>query len=71
VYGWDWYFWREAHEYIMTPFAMFLWITSMVCDCVYPYALWQIQKVEIVLANGRKVQAKDLAVWAKDVAKML
>ncbi len=55
VYGWDWYFWREAHEYFMSPFALFLWVTSLICDCVYPYALWRIKKkTEEVLGDGRK-----------------
>ncbi|KAK4998013.1 hypothetical protein LTR66_002684 [Elasticomyces elasticus] len=59
VYGWNWYFWREAHEYVMSPFAMFLWVSSVVCDCAYPYALWRIKKTEKVLPDGRKVHARD------------
>lgn len=59
VYGWEWYFWREAHEYFMSPFALFLWVSSVICDCVYPYALWRIKKTERVLPDGRKVHAND------------
>ena len=55
VYGWEWFFWREAHEYFMSPFAIFLWGTSFTCDGVYAYALWRVQKTELVLEDGRKV----------------
>ncbi|KAI9776735.1 MAG: hypothetical protein M1839_009379 [Geoglossum umbratile] len=55
VYGWEWYFWREAHEYFMSPFALFLWVTSFICDCVYPYVLWRIKNTEKVLGDGRRV----------------
>lgn len=55
VYGWEWYFWREAHEYFMSPFAIFLWVISLIYDCVYPYAMWRIEKRERVLGDGRKL----------------
>ncbi|KAK4203559.1 hypothetical protein QBC40DRAFT_274519 [Triangularia verruculosa] len=60
VYGWEWYFWTEAHEYFMSPFGMFLWVTCLVSDCVYPFALWKIQKTEVLLADGRKVAANSV-----------
>lgn len=56
VYGWEWYFWTEAHEYFMSPFALFLWVTSLICDCIYPYVLWQVQRTEKTLESGRKVR---------------
>ena len=55
VYGWDWYFWREAHEYVMSPFGIFLWGTSLICDGVYAYVLWSVQQTEYVMGDGRKV----------------
>ncbi|KAF2762933.1 hypothetical protein EJ05DRAFT_447376 [Pseudovirgaria hyperparasitica] len=55
VYAWEWYFWREAHGYVMNPFAVFMWGVSIICDVVYPFALWRIKKTERVLADGRKV----------------
>ena len=67
VYGWDWLFWREAHEYFMSPFGMFLWVTALVCDLVYPFVLWEVQKTEVVLADGRKVAAH--SAEAKGVVK--
>jgi hypothetical protein len=39
----------------MSPFALFLWVTAFICDCVYPYALWRIQKTEKMLEDRRKV----------------
>jgi hypothetical protein len=60
VYGWEWYFWTEAHEYFMSPFALFLWVSSVICDFIYPYALWHIQKTEKVLPDGKKVRADSI-----------
>lgn len=39
----------------MSPFAVFLWATSLICDCLYPYVLWHIKNTEKVLGDGRKV----------------
>ncbi|KAI9651522.1 MAG: hypothetical protein M1829_002700 [Trizodia sp. TS-e1964] len=61
MYAWEWYFWREAHEYFMSPFAVFLWASSLLCDFIYPYALWRIKKSERVLLYGRKVQSNNTA----------
>jgi len=55
AYAWEWYFWREAHEYFMSPFSVFLWMTSLLCDCLYPFVLWQVRKTERILEDGRKV----------------
>jgi hypothetical protein len=68
IYGWNWYFWREAHEYFMSPFGMFLWVTSLICDLVYPFVLWKVQKTEVVLVDGRKVAAH--SVEARGARKM-
>ena len=55
-YGWAWYFWREAHEYFMSPFGIFLWATGLVCDLIYPFVFYHIRKTEKVLPDGRKVR---------------
>ena len=57
VFGWEWYFWSEAHEYFVSPFGIFLLMTALICDTVYPFVLWQIQKTETILGDGRKVAA--------------
>jgi len=66
-YGWAWYFWTEAHEYFMSPFAIFLWATGFVCDILYGYALWHIQKTETVMEDGRKISRNAMV---KDDKKM-
>ncbi len=55
-YGCAWYFWREAHEYFMSPFGVFLWGTGLVCDLVYPFFFYQIRKTEKVLPDGSRVR---------------
>jgi hypothetical protein len=54
-YGWMWYFWTEAHEYFMNPFAVLLWATALVCDVAYPFVFAQIRKSEKVSEDGRKI----------------
>ncbi|TVY18345.1 Terpene cyclase andB [Lachnellula arida] len=54
-YGAMWYMWREAHEYFMSPFGIFLWGTALVCDLIYPFVFAEIRKTEEVLPDGRKV----------------
>ncbi|KUJ24430.1 uncharacterized protein LY89DRAFT_679574 [Mollisia scopiformis] len=53
-YGWEWWMWREAHEYFMSPFAVFMWVTCLVCDLVYPFFFARIRRTEKVLLDGRK-----------------
>ncbi|KIW24688.1 uncharacterized protein PV07_10389 [Cladophialophora immunda] len=63
VYGWEWYFWREAHEYVVSPFAVFLWATSFICDFAYPCMLLCVQKTEKVLPDGRKEAGESEISW--------
>jgi hypothetical protein len=50
-----WYFWNDAHEYFMNPFAVLLWVTALVCDVVYPFVFASTRKSELVLEDGRKI----------------
>lgn len=52
---WGWWVWPEAHGFCMTPPGLFLWVTAVVCDVVYPFVFWRVRKSERVLADGRKV----------------
>jgi hypothetical protein len=54
-YAWGWYMWREAHEYFLNPFSIFMWVTCLVCDLVYPFVFAAFKKTEKVLPDGRKV----------------
>jgi hypothetical protein len=63
-----WYFWNEAHEYFMSPFAVLLWATALVCDVVYPFIFAQIRKSEKVLEDGRKIAGvRDFVEDKKDL----
>lgn len=68
VYGWEWVFWRDAHEYFMSPFAMFMWVSSMICDSIYPYVLWRVRKTERSLPDGRKTRAYDM--WSESQKRL-
>ncbi|KAK3386064.1 hypothetical protein B0H63DRAFT_394371 [Podospora didyma] len=50
-----WY-WPEAHGFIVNPFAVFLWGTATVCDIAYPFLLWQVRRSERVLSDGSLVR---------------
>jgi hypothetical protein len=54
-YAWAWYFWREAHEYVMTPLAIFLCGTALLCDLIYPFVLASVKNTELLLPDGRKI----------------
>jgi hypothetical protein len=50
-----WFLWREAHEYFMSPFGVFLWGTALACDLVYPFVFAEVRKTEEVLPDGSKL----------------
>lgn len=58
-YGCMWYLWREAHEYFMSPFGIFLWGTALVCDLIYPFVFAEVRKTEDVLEDGSKMAGLD------------
>ena len=57
---WQWYWWREANEYVMSPFAIFLCVIGFGCDLAYGAVLWQVKKTERVLEDGRKVRGESI-----------
>jgi hypothetical protein len=57
-YAWAWYFWREAHEYVLTPFSIFLCGTALLCDLAYPFVLASVLKTELVLPTGRNANVE-------------
>ncbi|PYH99045.1 hypothetical protein BO71DRAFT_405605 [Aspergillus ellipticus CBS 707.79] len=50
-----WYYWPEAHGYYMSPPGVFMWVTSVVCDVVYPFVFYRIRQTERQLPDGRRV----------------
>jgi hypothetical protein len=55
-YGWAWYFWREAHEYFMSPFGVFIWGSGLVLDLAYAIIFWKVKITEEVFSDIRKIQ---------------
>jgi len=47
-----WWYWPDGYIWIIHPFAIFLWGTSLACDTVYPFLLWQVRRSEIRLPGG-------------------
>jgi hypothetical protein len=39
----------------MSPFAVALWVTALICDLVYPIIFAQVRKTERLLPDGRRV----------------
>ncbi|OCL12776.1 hypothetical protein AOQ84DRAFT_333731 [Glonium stellatum] len=59
-YAWCWYYWREAHEYFMSPFSVFLIGVGLMADLLYPFVLLRIRKTETVSSDGRRIRGDDL-----------
>ncbi|KAF2838696.1 hypothetical protein M501DRAFT_935173 [Patellaria atrata CBS 101060] len=59
-YGILWYHWREAHEYFMSPFSVFMWTTTTISDVIYPFLLAYVRKTERTLSDGRKLPGASL-----------
>ncbi|KAM7210498.1 hypothetical protein V8F06_014124 [Rhypophila decipiens] len=47
-----WWYWPDGYIWLVHPFAVFLWGTSIACDMVYPFILYQIRRSEIQLPDG-------------------
>jgi hypothetical protein len=56
TYGMAWYFWIEAHEYVLSPFSVFLCGVGIISDFLYPFVLWRTRNTERILRDGRKVR---------------
>lgn len=48
-----WYWWPEAHGYFVNPLGIFIFGTALLCDLLYPFALWHVRRTEVILADGR------------------
>jgi hypothetical protein len=55
-------------RYFMSPFAVVLWGTALVCDLIYPFVFAQIRNSERVLPDGRKVASDSISVDKKRVS---
>lgn len=63
-----WYWWPEAHGYLINPFGIFMLGTAVLTDLIYPYFLWSVRQTEVILPSGRIVsreQAMHMSVTGK------
>lgn len=54
-----WWYWPEAHEFIVSPLAAAVWGTSLACDAAYPFLLWRVRRTERILPNGQVVRGDE------------
>ncbi|KXJ86526.1 hypothetical protein Micbo1qcDRAFT_126044 [Microdochium bolleyi] len=53
--GMLWWYWPEAHQFWVSPMALFMSGFAILCDIAYPVVLWQVRKTEVQLPDGRLV----------------
>lgn len=54
-YSWAWYWWPEAHPYVVSEPSIFFFGVSMLSDLIYAPVLWRTRATEKTLADGSKV----------------
>jgi hypothetical protein len=66
-----WWYWPEAHEFIVSPLGVALWGISLACDVAYPFLLQRVRRTEAVLPNGQVVRGdgKENALKANGLKK--
>lgn len=52
-----WWYWPEAHGYVGSRLAVFLWGVAIACDLIYPFVLRSVRRSELVLPDGRLAAA--------------
>lgn len=61
-----WWYWPEAHGYILHPLSIFLVGTATACDIVYPFLLHHVKLTEVILPDGTVIAGGDNAVgWVE------
>jgi len=53
-----WWYWPEAHGFIVSPLGIVLWGVPLACDMAYPFLLWRVRRTEVVLPSGRVVRGE-------------
>ena len=48
-----WWYWPEAHGYVVSGPAVLLWGPAILCDLIYPFVLHRVRQTERVLPDGR------------------
>lgn len=47
-----WWYWPDGYSWMVHPFGVFLWGTSIACDIVYPFILHHVRQSEVQLPDG-------------------
>ncbi|KAF4973254.1 hypothetical protein FSARC_409 [Fusarium sarcochroum] len=50
-----WWYWPEAHGFVLHPLGLFLIGTSILCDLAYPFLLAYVRTTERILPDGSLV----------------
>ncbi|KUI67156.1 hypothetical protein VM1G_03029 [Cytospora mali] len=54
-----WHWWPEAHSYFVNPLGIFICGTALLCDLLYPFALWKVRRTEVILPDGRIISRSE------------
>lgn len=61
-----WWYWPEAHGFVLNPLGIFLIGTATLCDVVYPFVLRHVRLSEKVLPDGRIVAGAGIGEGAEE-----
>lgn len=64
-----WWYWPEAHGYVLHPLSIIIIGTGSICDLAYPFVLAHVKSTEKVLADGSIVSGEEFAVAAEKKQK--
>lgn len=54
-----WWWWPEAHGFVLNPLSIIMIVTSLMCDLAYPFLLAHVRATEKVLSDGTIVSGYD------------
>lgn len=56
-----WWYWPEAHGFVLHPLGIFIIGTATCCDIAYPFVLAHVRSTERVLPDGTVVAGEENA----------
>jgi len=57
-----WWYWPEAHGYVVSWPSAVIWGGSIGCDVIYPFVLQRVRREETVLPDGSLMSKHSRAV---------
>lgn len=54
-----WWYWPEAHGFVLHPLGVFLIGSATFCDIVYPFVLCYVRTTEKTLVDGTVVSEEE------------